>query len=91
MRYAILKGGTIDNLIEAAPETIGALAQHLGADGYIEAPIEDRRLWALGVGVVVEDVASAREAGQLKIDADKIGALRLERGEALTLAPAIKK
>jgi hypothetical protein len=72
MRYAVLKGSRVDNVIEAAPEMIARVCERSGGDGYMEAPIEDRGLWALGPGATVQGAEAARIPGSLEIDRSKI-------------------
>jgi hypothetical protein len=72
MRYAILKGSRVDNVIEAASEIIARVCERSGCDGYMLAAIEDPGLRALGPGATVQGVEAARVPDSIEIDRSKI-------------------
>ena len=74
MRYAVLMGDYVDNVIECEPEKIGAFVAVLGYTGYLAVPLDDPKARAIEPGGQIPNADAARAAAGdgVALDLNKI-------------------
>ncbi len=76
MRYAVLIGDYVENVIECSEAEIGRYCQALGLTGYVPAPLDDPKARSIEPGGQIPNASAARDtAGDgVALDLAKVGA-----------------